>query len=84
LIGLASISTALAYILLFQILARSGPTNVMLVTLLMPVTAIFLGFFVLHESFGLREMFGALMIASALLIMDGRIGRLFRKVPQRT
>ena len=39
-IGLAALSTALAYIVFFQILRRSGATNVMLVTLLIPVTAI--------------------------------------------
>jgi len=36
--GLAVLSTALAYIVFFQILRRSGSTNVMLVTLLIPVT----------------------------------------------
>jgi len=42
--GLSALSTALAYIVFFQILRRSGSTNVMLVTLLIPVTAILLGF----------------------------------------
>ena len=42
-VGLAALSTALAYIVFFQILRRSGSTNVMLVTLLIPVTAILLG-----------------------------------------
>ena len=46
-IGLAALSTALAYIVFFQILRRSGATNVMLVTLLIPVTAILLGYLVL-------------------------------------
>ncbi len=49
-IGLAALSTALAYIVFFQILRRSGSTNVMLVTLLIPVTAIVLGYLVLGES----------------------------------
>ncbi len=49
LIGLAALSTALAYIVFFRILARSGATNVMLVTLLIPVTAILLGWLVLGE-----------------------------------
>jgi drug/metabolite transporter (DMT)-like permease len=44
--GLAALSTALAYIVFFQILRRSGATNVMLVTLLIPVTAIVLGYLV--------------------------------------
>jgi drug/metabolite transporter (DMT)-like permease len=77
--GLAALSTALAYIVFFQVLRRSGATNVMLVTLLVPVTAILLGAFVLGEHIALREIFGALVIASALLLIDGRVLRLFRR-----
>ena len=71
--GLAALSTALAYIVFFQILRRSGATNVMLVTLLIPVTAILLGHFALGESVSRREIFGALVIGSALLLIDGRV-----------
>jgi drug/metabolite transporter (DMT)-like permease len=67
------LSTALAYIVFFQILRRSGATNVMLVTLLVPVTAILLGSFVLGEKISLREIVGALVIGSALLVIDGRV-----------
>src|SRR6185312_8784882 len=70
-IGLAALSTALAYIVFFQILRRSGATNVMLVTLLIPVTAILLGYLVLGEKISLREIAGALVIGSALLLIDG-------------
>ena len=73
LVGLAALSTALAYIVFFQILRRSGSTNVMLVTLLIPVTAILLGYLVLGESVSLREIVGALVIGSALLVIDGRV-----------
>lgn len=72
-LGLAALSTALAYIVFFQILQRSGATNVMLVTLLIPVTAILLGTFVLGESMPLREIAGAVVIGSALLVIDGRV-----------
>jgi drug/metabolite transporter (DMT)-like permease len=72
-LGLAALSTALAYIVFFQILRRSGATNVMLVTLLIPVTAILLGYFALGESISLREIVGALVIGSALLLIDGRV-----------
>jgi len=75
-IGLAALSTALAYIVFFQVLRRSGSTNVMLVTLLIPVTAILLGYLVLGESISLREMIGALVIGNALLLMDGRVLKL--------
>jgi drug/metabolite transporter (DMT)-like permease len=78
-IGLASLSTALAYIVFFQILRRSGATNVMLVTLLIPVTAILLGYLVLGEQISPREIAGALVIGSALLLIDGRILNLARR-----
>jgi drug/metabolite transporter (DMT)-like permease len=79
-IGLAALSTALAYIVFFQILRRSGATNVMLVTLLIPVTAILLGYLVLGEQISPREIFGALVIGSALLLIDGRVLGLFRRL----
>jgi drug/metabolite transporter (DMT)-like permease len=76
-IGSAALSTALAYIIFFRILRRAGSTNVMLVTLLIPVTAILLGVLVLGEAISLREIVGAVVIGSALLIMDGRVLQLF-------
>jgi drug/metabolite transporter (DMT)-like permease len=78
-IGLAALSTALAYIVFFQILRRSGATNVMLVTLLIPVTAILLGYLVLGEQISPREIFGALVIGSALLLIDGRVLGLIKR-----
>jgi len=77
-IGLAALSTALAYIVFFQILRRSGATNVMLVTLLIPVTSILLGYLVLGEAISVREIAGQLVIGSALLLIDGRVLNLVR------
>jgi drug/metabolite transporter (DMT)-like permease len=77
--GLAGLSTALAYIVFFQILRRSGSTNVMLVTLLIPVTAILLGYLVLGERISGREIIGAVVIGSALLLIDGRVFNLARR-----
>ena len=76
-VGLATLSTALAYIVFFDIIVRSGASTVMLVTLLVPVSAILLGYFVLGERIAPREIAGALIIGSALLVMDGRVLRLF-------
>src|SRR6267154_2156646 len=78
-VGLSALSTALAYIVFFQILRRSGATNVMLVTLLIPVTAILLGYLVLGEQISSREILGALVIGSALLLIDGRVLEIFRR-----
>lgn len=79
-LGLAALSTALAYIVFFQIIRRSGATNVMLVTLLIPVTAILLGWLVLGEPISVREITGAIVIGSALLVIDGRAVRMLHRV----
>ncbi|WP_029084218.1 DMT family transporter [Bradyrhizobium sp. th.b2] len=83
-LGLAALSTALAYIVFFRILQRSGATNVMLVTLLIPVTAMLLGTLVLGEPVAPREVIGALVIASALLLIDGRVLGWFSRAPAST
>jgi drug/metabolite transporter (DMT)-like permease len=83
LLGLATLATALAYIVFFHILARSGATNVMLVTLLIPVTAILLGYLVLGEPITLNEIAGALVIGSALLVIDGRLLSWLRRAGRR-
>jgi drug/metabolite transporter (DMT)-like permease len=70
--GLATFSTALAYILFFRILNRSGAVNVVLVTLLIPVTAILLGVWILNEPLSVNEVVGALVIAASLIVIDGR------------
>ncbi len=64
--------TALAFVIFFRILARAGATNAVLVTLLVPVSAILLGVLVLGESLAPRQFGGLLLIAMGLLINDGR------------
>lgn len=71
--GLGLFATSMAYLVFYRILARSGATNVMLVTLLMPVSTIALAHVALDETLGLREALGALVIGAALLVFDGRI-----------
>jgi drug/metabolite transporter (DMT)-like permease len=72
-VGLALLSTALAYIVFFRINATAGPTNVMLVTLLIPVTATALGVLILGETLTSNQVAGALVIASGLVVIDGRL-----------
>ena len=72
LVALAVLATSLAYILFFRVVARSGPANVMLVTMMIPVSAIALGVTVLGETLEAREVLGAAIILLALLIIDGR------------
>jgi drug/metabolite transporter (DMT)-like permease len=76
--GLALLSTALAYVLYFKILAAAGATNLLLVTFLIPLTAILLGSMVLGESLIWRQFAGMALIGVGLALVDGRIGRLLR------
>jgi len=71
--GLAVLATALAYVVFFHILNVSGGTNVMLVTLLIPVSSNTLGILFLGEVLKLQHIVGALIIAVALTVFDGRI-----------
>ena len=73
LVGLAGLSTSLAYLLFFQIIARAGPSFVSLCTMLIPVSAILLGYAVLGERLTWNEVIGALVIGVALIVIDGRL-----------
>lgn len=71
-IGLAAICTALGYALYFRILATAGATNLLLVTLLIPVGAVLLGTLVLGETLLARHIAGMALIALGLAVIDGR------------
>lgn len=71
--ALALVSTASAYVIYFRILAVAGATNLLLVTMLIPVTAILLGVLVLGEHLQAHQVVGMLFIAAGLIIMDGRL-----------
>lgn len=74
-VGLAVLSTAVAYVLYFKILETAGATNVLLVTLLVPVSAILLGSLFLNESLEVIHFVGMLLIAIGLSAIDGRLWR---------
>ena len=70
--GLALLSTALAYVIFFRILARSGATAISLVTFLIPISAILLGTQLLGEQLAARHSAGMIAIALGLAAIDGR------------
>ncbi|KQZ81452.1 ABC transporter permease [Mesorhizobium sp. Root157] len=72
-LGLALLSTAVAYILYFNIIASAGATNASLVTLIVPVSAILLGVTFLGEHLELFEIAGMVVIALGLVTIDGRL-----------
>ena len=79
-LGVALLSTALAYVLYFRILAVVGATNLLLVTFLIPVSAILLGALVLGEVLLPRHLLGMASIGLGLACIDGRLPR---RVPRR-
>ena len=72
-VGIAIISTAMAYLLYFRILASAGATNVLLVTFLVPISALLLGVGVLDEVIHIWEYAGIVCIFLGLAIIDGRL-----------
>ncbi len=81
LLGIALLSTALAYLLYFRILASAGATRAALVTFLVPVSALLLGLVFLREPIAPRDVPAILLVALGLAIIDGRLLQLFRRAP---
>lgn len=73
LIGVAVLSTALAYLMYFEILRLAGSANLMLVTLLIPPVAVTLGALFLQESLSRDAFAGFAVIALGLVVTDGRL-----------
>jgi drug/metabolite transporter (DMT)-like permease len=78
-LALALLSTALAYLIYFRILASAGATNLLLVTFLIPVSAIALGAGLLGEPLEARDFGGMALIGLGLAAIDGRPLRLLRR-----
>lgn len=82
--GLALVSTALAYVLFFRILATAGALNAALVTFLIPASAVLLGVLVLGETLLPRHLAGMALIWTGLAAVDGRPWRAFRTLRRRS
>ena len=81
-VGLAVLSTAAAYVLYFKILEAAGATNLLLVTLLIPVSAIVLGSLVLGERLAAEHFIGMALIALGLLCVAlGLVGVVLPVMP---
>ena len=71
--ALALLCTAFAYVLYFRLIDRAGATNALLVTLLVPPTAILLGAMFLGEALAPQDFLGLFLIALGLAAIDGRL-----------
>lgn len=72
-IALATLCTALAYMIFFRLLATVGATNTSLVTFLIPVSSLVLGTLVLDEPLVAVQLLGMLLIVAGMAIIDGRL-----------
>jgi drug/metabolite transporter (DMT)-like permease len=72
-VGMGVLGSALPSLCHFTVLQRAGATNASLVTLIMPLTPLMLGWVFLDERLSGHDIAGALVIATALLIIDGRV-----------
>ena len=77
-LGLSLLSTGLAYLIYFRILAAAGATNLLLVTFLIPVSALFLGVAVLGERPDWSAFAGLALIFAGLAAVDGRLFSVLR------
>jgi len=75
LLGIALLSTAAAYVIFFRILAVAGAANLMLVTFLIPVSALAMGMAFLGEPITVQALGGMALIAAGLATIDGRLLR---------
>ncbi len=75
LVVLGLLSTALAYLVFFNLLKRVGSANASTVALLLPVTALLLGVLVLHERFTLLNLGAMILVFLGLVFIDGRVPR---------
>jgi drug/metabolite transporter (DMT)-like permease len=73
LLGLAIPCTALAYISYFRILETAEATNLLLVTFLLPVSAILLGIGFLNEVLLPKHLVGMALIGMGLAAIDNRL-----------
>lgn len=69
---LAFICTGLAYVLYFRIIARAGATNTILVTILSPPGAMFLGATILGEVLSTSQLAGFALVVIGIAVTDGR------------
>ncbi|SEN59632.1 Uncharacterized membrane protein [Gemmobacter aquatilis] len=65
-LGIADLSTGLAYALYFRLLASVGAVNLLLVTFLIPVSAAALGALVLGERLELQHFSGFALVSQGL------------------
>lgn len=82
-LSLALLSSGLAYLIYFRLIARAGATNALIVTFLSPVSAIVLGILLLQEEIDLHQIAGMAAIFIGIAAIDGRPVRFLASMLRR-
>ncbi|MGA3036520.1 MAG: DMT family transporter [Vulcanimicrobiaceae bacterium] len=77
-LGMAVLATSAAYIVYFALINYAGAVSASLVTLIVPVVALFLGGLFLHEHLGWGMVAGMALILIGLIALDGRLTKAVR------
>ncbi len=75
LVWLGLLGTGVAFLLYFRIIERWGATRATLITYVMPLVAIVLGFLVLGEVLSPVEIVGAALIIGGVVLVNARVGQ---------
>src|SRR5215213_2230545 len=70
-LGLAFVSTAVAYLIYFRLIENVGPTSTLTVTLLVPVFGLLFGVLLLDEPFGFGTLAGLGIILTSVVLITG-------------
>ena len=72
-LALASVGTALGFVLFYHILSRNGPSFASFVTYIVPFFAVILGITFLKESVSYGVIFGGVLIVSGAMVINKNI-----------
>jgi len=76
LLALGIVGTGVAYLLYFRLIRNVGPTRAVLVTYLLPCTAVLWGVFLLHERVGWNTVAGLALVLAGITLTLGVARRL--------
>lgn len=80
-VAIGLLSTAFTFQVMYRILPRVGATNFATTTFIAPISALILGVSVLRETVLPIQILGMVVIFVGLLFIDGRIRKIWHRVP---
>jgi len=80
-LAIGLLSTAFTFQIMYRILPRVGATNFATTTFIAPISALILGVTILRETILPIQIIGMVVIFVGLLFIDGRIRKIWSRVP---